>query len=149
MIGRPSTYNEEIAKELCARLAQGNSLRTVCSDDDMPDKSTVFRWMQVHEGFRDQYVRAKGEGSDAIAEQMFDIADEEPPLREDGSIDPAFIAYAKHRTETRKWYLARIAPRRFGDKIEQTLVGADGGPIKTESVVSVSESTLSSILDRL
>jgi hypothetical protein len=149
LTGRPSTFTQEIAREICSRLAQGQSLRTVCADEDMPAKSTVFRWMQDHDGFRDQYVRAKGEGSDAIAEQMFDIADEEPPLREDGSVDPGFIAYAKHRTETRKWYLARIAPKRFGDKIEQTLVGADGGPIKTETVLAVDEKVLGSILDRL
>ena len=148
-MGRHTEFTQEIAREICSRLAQGQSLRTVCADDDMPDKSTVFRWMQSQEGFRDQYVRAKGEGSDAIAEQMFDIADEEPPRRDDGSVDPGFIAYAKHRTETRKWYLARIAPKRFGDKIEQTLVGADGGPIQSETKIAVDEKVLGSILDRL
>lgn len=128
-MGRPSEYNAETAEAICVRLAAGESLSSVCRDPAMPVKPTVLRWLARNIEFQTQYARAKQEGADAVAEQMFDIADEEPPLKEDGSIDQGAIAYAKHRTDVRKWYLARIAPKKYGDKLHQELTGADGVPL--------------------
>lgn len=128
-LGRPSDYNQETVEEICVRLATGQSLTSICKDPGMPAKPAVLRWLARHESFRTQYALAKQEGADAIAEQMFDIADEEPHMKADGSFDAAYVAYAKHRTDTRKWYLARIAPKKYGDKIHQELTGADGVPL--------------------
>lgn len=128
-MARPSDYTAEMAERICIRLSTGESLSSVCREDGFPSKPAVLRWLTKFEEFRTQYARAKQEGADAIAEQMFDIADEEPRLKEDGSIDPAYIAYAKHRTDTRKWYLARIAPKKYGDRVMQEHTGADGSPL--------------------
>ncbi len=35
--GRPSLYTEALAAKLCERLAEGESLRTICADKAMPD----------------------------------------------------------------------------------------------------------------
>ncbi|ELY5861529.1 DNA packaging protein, partial [Cronobacter sakazakii] len=74
--GRPSDYTEELAEIICLRLAEGESLRSVCRDEGMPSKQTVLRWLARNESFRAQYVRAKEEGAEAIAEELFDIADD-------------------------------------------------------------------------
>ena len=37
MTGRPSTYGQEIADEVCRRLAGGESLRAICRDEGIPD----------------------------------------------------------------------------------------------------------------
>lgn len=147
--GRPSDYSPETAEAICIRLAAGESLSSVCRDENMPVKPTVLRWLARNLDFQTQYARAKQEGADAVAEQMFDIADEEPSLKDDGSIDQGSIAYAKHRTDVRKWYLARIAPKKYGDKLHQEVTGADGGPVKTETVLTVGEATLNSLLEKL
>lgn len=60
-MGRPSTYDDEMAERICARLASGNSLRTICSSPGMPGRETVFRWLREHQDFRDQYARESGE----------------------------------------------------------------------------------------
>ncbi|HHA1412828.1 MULTISPECIES: hypothetical protein [Enterobacter cloacae complex] len=44
-IGRPSDYSEELAESIRLRLAEGESLRSVCRDDGMPCKQTVLRWI--------------------------------------------------------------------------------------------------------
>jgi hypothetical protein len=36
--GRPSDYCAEIAMTICDRLADGESLRAICADAEMPDK---------------------------------------------------------------------------------------------------------------
>jgi hypothetical protein len=43
--GRPSTYSFERAEFICERLAYGESLRQICSDESMPSRRTVFQWL--------------------------------------------------------------------------------------------------------
>lgn len=149
MTGRPSDYTEEMALAICERLAVGESLSSVCRDDGFPAKTSVLRWLSRHESFRTQYRYAKEASQDAVAEEIFDILDEMPMEKPDGGMDAAAVTWAKNRADARKWYLSKIAPKKYGDKIEQTLTGADGGPIKTETVLAVDEKVLGSILDRL
>lgn len=116
--GRPSEYTPEIAEAICIRLASGESLRSVCTSDDMPDKTTVLRWLARNEEFRTQYARSKEESAEAIAEEYFDILDEMPPAKSDGSLDSAAVAWAKNRADGRKWYLSKIMPKKYGDKVQ-------------------------------
>jgi hypothetical protein len=116
--GRPSEYTPEIAEAICIRLASGESLRSVCTSDDMPDKTTVLRWLARNEEFRTQYARSKEESAEAIAEEYFDILDEMPPAKADGSLDSAAVAWAKNRADGRKWYLSKIMPKKYGDKVQ-------------------------------
>jgi hypothetical protein len=116
--GRPSEYTPGIAEAICIRLASGESLRSVCTSDDMPDKTTVLRWLARNEEFRTQYARSKEESAEAIAEEYFDILDEMPPAKSDGSLDSAAVAWAKNRADGRKWYLSKIMPKKYGEKVQ-------------------------------
>lgn len=124
--GRPSDHRPEVADDICSLLASGKSLVKVCERPGMPDKSTVFRWMAVHEAFRDKYAKATEARADAIFEDMFAIADEATP-------EAAEVAKARLRIDTRKWALARMNPRKYGDKVTNELVGKDGGAIQIET----------------
>ncbi|MFP9529107.1 terminase small subunit-like protein [Pectobacterium brasiliense] len=126
--GRPSDYTEELAEIICLRLAEGESLRSVCSDDGMPSKQAVLRWLARNEEFRAQYVRAKEEGAEAIAEELFDIADDGTndwmeKLDKDGEcigyqLNGEHVQRSKLRIDTRKWYLSKIMPKKYGDKVQ-------------------------------
>jgi len=119
--GRPSDYLPEVAADICARLADGESLRKVCERPGMPNKATVFRWIAQHEEFRDQYAKAAETRADAIFEEMFDIADE-------ATEESAAVAKARLRIDTRKWALARMNPKKYGEKVMQDvdLKSSDG-----------------------
>jgi len=69
-MARPSDYSPELTAVICARMAEGVSLRSICLADDMPDKATVFRWLAAHKEFRDQYARARECRADAMAEEI-------------------------------------------------------------------------------
>lgn len=112
--GRPSDYLPEVAADICSLLADGESLRKVCERQGMPGKATVFRWLAQHEDFRDQYAKATETRADAIFEDMFDIADEV-------SEEAAAVAKARLRIDTRKWALARMNPKKYGDKVSQEI----------------------------
>lgn len=94
----------------------------------MPAKATVLRWIARHDEFRDQYARAKQEGAEAIAEEMFDIADDGSndwmeKMDAEGNaygwqLNGEHVQRSKLRIETRKWYLSKIMPKKYGDKIQ-------------------------------
>src|SRR5258708_5885028 len=74
--GRPSSFSDALGTVICERLSQGESLRRICGDERMPDKSTVLRWLAVHQEFRDQYARAREAQADYWAEEIIEISDD-------------------------------------------------------------------------
>lgn len=138
-MSRPSDYNQELADKICGQLAEGISLRTVCLAEDMPDKSTVFRWLRTHKEFCDQYARAKEEAADAIVEEMLDIADDgtndwmEYHSKEGESLgwkeNGEAISRSRLRVDTRKWIAAKLKAKKYGDKVDLTHAGPTGGAI--------------------
>lgn len=134
-IGRPCSYTQEIGDKICAELASGKSLRTVCKAEGMPSTVTVFAWLRKYPDFLSQYAKAKEEAADAWAEEILDIADdgsndwmesnnpENPGWRANGEA----IQRSRLRVDTRKWIASKLKPKRYGEKVEHT--GAEGGPI--------------------
>jgi hypothetical protein len=45
--GRPTDYTEALAEEICLRLAEGESLVSICREEGMPRRAAVFRWLQL------------------------------------------------------------------------------------------------------
>ena len=43
-------FTEEIFGAICERMANGEGLRKICSDRDMPNRSTVLRWIENDTG---------------------------------------------------------------------------------------------------
>lgn len=132
--GRPTDYTPELASRICAQLAEGISLRTVCLADDMPSKTTVFEWFRKHKEFADQYARAKEESADALFEETVDIADES--LKDAYNADPklvsAIVQAQRLRVDTRKWMMSKMKPKKYGDKVDVT---SGGKEIKGNTVV--------------
>lgn len=128
--GRPTDYTQGLADSICSLLAEGRSMRTVCKDENLPHKATIFRWLRTNEEFCDQYTKAKVEGVEAWAEESIDIAD-------DGSNDwmetndpdnPGYRVNGEHiqrsrlRIETRKWYASKLKPKKYGDRQQLDVV---------------------------
>jgi hypothetical protein len=114
MIGRPSKFTEKIAQTICERIAGGESLRTICAADDMPDKATVLRWLTKGGPFRDQYTRAREDQVEHYADEIIDIADN---TVSDSQRD-------RLRVDTRKWLMGKLAPKKYGERITQEVTGA-------------------------
>ncbi len=144
MVGRPSDYTPERAAAICLRLADGESLRSICKDEEVPDKSTVLRWLAVHEEFRDQYARAREAQADHYAEEIVDISDdgtndwmERQSTAEKGAgVNTGWVLNGEHvqrsrlRMDARKWLASKLAPKKYGDKLDTTLSAPDGGPVR-------------------
>lgn len=129
--GRPTDYNLELASAICARLAEGESLRSVCRDESMPCAATVFTWMRVHKEFLEQYEKAKEESADALVEDMLDIADNARndwmEQHDEDNVGYRFngehVQRSRLRIDVRKWAASKLKPKKYGEKIEQTVNG--------------------------
>ena len=135
--GRPSRYTPELAAKLCERLAEGETLRSVCRDDAMPGKTTVLRWLsdKKNADFRDQYAHARELQADSLFDEALEIADDvsrDWSTDKDGKkvLDHEHVQRSRLRVDTRKWAAGKLAPKRYGDKMQHT--GDGGGPIRTE-----------------
>lgn len=98
----------------------------------MPSIATVFSWMRKHDEFLKQYARAKQESADAMAEDVLDIADDGENdwmerARPDGStfvaLNSEAIQRSRLRVDTRKWLMAKMKPKKYGDAIDVTSAG--------------------------
>jgi len=142
-MGRPSDFTQDLAALICERIADGESVRTICADDDMPHKATVFRWLDAHEEFRDRYARAKELQLEHIADELLDIADDGANdyverYTDDGAVtcvaNPENIQRSRLRVDSRKWLLSKLVPKKYGDRVVNEHTGAGGGPIQTEEL---------------
>lgn len=139
-MGRPSTYSEVIADAICDEIAIGRSVLQICEDKDFPGERTVYRWLEQHEEFRQKYARAREFQAEHYAAQIVALADTPVEARKvvikpDGS-EEITIGDAVERTkvqiDARKWYAARLNPKKYGDKVQNEHSGPDGGAIQSE-----------------
>lgn len=125
----PDPYTPEVVAEICKRLAGGESLRAICRSDGMPARTTVIKWvLDDRDGFADQYARAKAVGIDEFADETIEIADTPAPgVIETDKIGVAgpytevqrrdAIEHRRLQVDTRKWYVSKLAPKLYGDKL--------------------------------
>lgn len=96
----------------------------------MPEARTIHYWLldKDKEAFFQQYARARGIQAEVMFDEILEIAD-------DGSNDLMTITKgnssyemedkevtnrSKLRVDSRKWYLSKVLPKKFGDKMDIT-----------------------------
>jgi hypothetical protein len=134
-VGRPSAYTPAVASAICEALADGMSLRKLCAQPAMPSMTTVMRWLadEAKQEFRLHYAHAREAQADLLASEILEIADDSSGdiiTDKDGNtrVDREFVARARLRVDARKWLAGKLAPKKYGDRIEHT--GTDGGAIQ-------------------
>lgn len=133
-MARPSTYTKELAEKICERIAQGESVRKICKDEEMPSSATIYSWLldEDKKEFLEQYEYAKNVQAENMFEELLEIADDgtnDYTTREanDGTEfevpNTEHIQRSRLRVDTRKWYLSKVLPKKYGDKLDLTSNG--------------------------
>lgn len=153
MSGRPSSYTQEVADEICERISKGESLRSICSDEEggwLPGETTVRRWLSGDEEwnrlFRRQYAVAREAQAETIFDEILEIADDARNdwMQRRGEHDAGWVENGEHvqrsriRIDARKWMAGKLAPKKYGDRILNEHSGPDGGPIPLQQTVDLS-----------
>lgn len=147
-IGRPSSFTQAKADQLCELIVQKWTLRQIEAREDMPGHATILRWLEAFPDFRTQYARAMELRADIMADELLEIADDgrnDWVEREnaDGSsfmaLDHEHVTRSKLRVDARKWLLSKMAPKKYGERVVAEHVGKDGGPIRIAANLSDDE----------
>ncbi len=123
-MGRKSTFKQEIADEICERIATGEPLIQICLDKKMPAYRTVYDWLKESDDFATNYARARDIGYDLMAENQVNIASGLKGSSGDVQRDKLMI-------ETNFRLLKAWKPSKYGDRVD--IGNADGKPFATSS----------------
>jgi hypothetical protein len=120
-IGRPSDYSDALADAICERLIMGDSMATICADEDMPGERTVYTWLAKHEYFRQRYAGAREGQADRMVDEILEIADDTTKDTEYGENGPKpnaeWISRSRLRVEARLKLMALLSPKKYGKKL--------------------------------
>lgn len=111
------TYPSETIDRVVAGLEEGRSLVLICQDEGMPNRSTVYRWM---------------DGSDELAERLFRAREVGFHYRAEKAVAAAKAATdpiaGRLAFDAERWYLGKLS-NAFRDKPAQigVAVNVDSG----------------------
>lgn len=128
--GRPSTFTQKIADEICETIAsQERGLRLLCDENaHWPSRATIFRWMVKYPTFCDQYAKAKESQVEASVDYIQELINEPHKFYEEETgktiIDVQLI---RVKVDAIKWKAAQLKPKKYGP------LAKDNAELKNES----------------
>lgn len=135
-----TTYLEQ---SILLRIAHGESVRQIAQDSLMPASSTIYEHLIESKEFAEQYARAREAQTESMADEILAIADDsthDTMTIKRGDLetevaDNEWINRSRLRVDTRKWLMGKLAPKKYGEKIQQEHTGKDGGAIQIVSTI--------------
>jgi hypothetical protein len=125
-MGRTPKYDSAALKpKILARLANGETLRGICADEEMPDHATVMGWLNADQDFSNQYARARSQGIDVLAESAIAVARD---MRRDANC-------RRVELDAIKWFTSKLRPEKYGDSSTLQVSGPAGGAIQSEHTI--------------
>jgi hypothetical protein len=134
MKATPKAEKEKKITEVLAGMRNGLSLRQ-SSENANVKAQTFLSWVDQDKELSEQYARARSDMIDKIADDIIKIADEEMIPTGEGKVDNAMVQKQRLRVDTRKWLLSKLAPKKYGDKLE--LTGDDKSPLTIQRIERV------------
>lgn len=120
-------------------IETGMSLRKACVKHGV-DAGTFIYWTKIDEDLFKHYRRAKMNGLELMAEELLDIADDgkndwmetNDPNNPGYAFNGEAVARGRLRVDTRKWYMGKLAPKLYGDKLAVTGGDDNDPPLRME-----------------
>jgi hypothetical protein len=107
-LGRPETpFNQDTAKHICDMIESGMTLNAICALPDVPSIPTVYKWLDNHPDFFQDYARARSKQADTFADMVMTEA-----------FNSHDAQIGRLRIDALKWTASKLAPKKYGDKIE-------------------------------
>lgn len=115
--GRPKAKwkTKATAQRIFEAMREGKSLREICTDKGLP-LSKVYEWLNSDE-FRENYADAQEARADKMFDEIIGLADS---CSEESK---AGVMKAKLQIDTRKWVMGRMAPKKYGEKVNVDVSG--------------------------
>lgn len=124
----------DLAKKVLEGMHGGLSCFKACQAAGVPH-STFIGWVNVDPELADRYTRAREDLIERMAQEVLELSDVDVGLQPDGKRDWAAVQKHKLQVDTRKWLLSKLAPKKFGDKLE--LTGDPDRPLAIQKIERV------------
>jgi hypothetical protein len=113
---------------ICERVSNGESISEILRNDDMPVRTTFYKWLVSSKEKMDKYARASELRAEYLFDEIFKIADDKQndfTTLEDGTrvINHDAINRNRLQVDTRKWALCHMNPKKYGEKKDITSGG--------------------------
>lgn len=126
-IGRPSTYTKERADKVIELMHQGVWITEACRQSGVPI-ATFLDWCDAdRDGLSDRSARAREVCYEVMGHKTIEMAQEMPltnPVT--GALDSAAVQWKRLQVDTMFRLLGKLAPKRWGDKIDVNHSGKVG-----------------------
>lgn len=111
-----------MAANICAEMAEGKSFRKICLQDGYPALPTLMRWLNENQLFREQTNYARAYREDFLFEDGLEKSDDTSgdfyELNGKRLPNNANVQRSRLMVETRKWFLSKLNPKRFGERLD-------------------------------
>ena len=97
----------EVLESVFDRLAAGETLIEICACKGMPSQKTIYRLLEENAELRQKYAQARAKQADTFAEQI---------VAESRKAKDAQLG--RLRMDALKWAASKIAPKKYGDRVE-------------------------------
>jgi len=133
---------ERIFEEILEYIEEGKSLRSILRASDMPSSRTFFKWIDSDKYKVKRYARAMEIRAESIFEDMLEIADD--GTNDFMTITKGDVTYnvedkevtnrSRLRLDTRKFFLSKVLPKKYGDKLDVT---SDGDALQASKKIII------------
>jgi hypothetical protein len=134
-----------ISQAVLDGMRSGLSAFKACQAAGVP-QSTFSRWVDEDAILAENYTRAREDLIELMANEVLELSDKDVGLQPDGKKDWAAVQKHKLQVDTRKWLLSKLAPKKYGDRLE--LAGDKENPLQVQTIDAskLSTDTLAQIM---
>lgn len=115
---------DKIFNNIIFRIENGEPLRRILTDEGMPSTQTFYVWLNDSDDKSKRYAGACDIRAEVIFEDILNIADDvsKDYLKRDGVevVNQEAIQRSRLRVDARKWVVAKLNPKKYGDKVDVT-----------------------------
>lgn len=110
------------ADQIIEGIVGGASLKSLTdnhpeyANSDRPSASAFLKWVIEHDEIAHQYARAMAVRADQGFEEMLELAEEFRTCD-----DMKDVMALRGLIDTKKWWLARVNPRKYGEKLDLSM----------------------------
>lgn len=126
--GGQSRYTVAAGERICARVAEGMSLRKAAGEEHVTH-STVLEWAAAHPAFADQYARACERRLAVLQDRILELMELGHEVALDTECGNVRLQAVKLEIDTLKWLLCKLVPKKYGDRTQMEITGKDGADL--------------------
>jgi hypothetical protein len=124
-------------------VSDGLSLRKCCLQVGL-DPARFLRAVDAAPDLAKQYARARQALLDKMADEILELADAPIPVLDNGGTDNGLVRHRQLRVDTRKWFLSKLAPKIYGDRLD---VSVTDTRISITGALQAAQARLVDVLD--